>query len=58
MADKKAEKEKVLEESNKIEELISAISSKKYALANKYLTDIINDKLQNKISLSLDQPLF
>ena len=37
---------------------INAISSKNYAQANKYLHSVIEGKLQQRISASLNEPLF
>lgn len=54
----KVSKEKKLTESTDIVEFISAISSKNYAQANKYLQGIIEDKLQQRISDALNEPLF
>lgn len=55
---KKAKSKKTLKESKEIVSFISAISSKKYALANKYLKSVINSKIQNRIKSSLNEPLF
>lgn len=57
---KKAKRKKVVkvEESKDIKNFISAISGKKYALANKYLKSVINSKLQQRIKSSLNEPLF
>jgi len=51
-------KEEKLTESTGIVEFINAISSKNYAQANKYLQGVIEDKLQQRISASLNEPLF
>lgn len=56
-AAKKAKK-KVVKESADIRGFIAAISGKKYALANKYLKAVINSKIENRISSSLNEPLF
>lgn len=54
----KAIKRSKLKESQDIVNFITSISSKKYALANKYLKDIITDKIQARIKNSLNEPLF
>lgn len=54
----KKTKKKVVKESADIKGFIAAISGKKYALANKYLKAVINSKIQNRISSSLNEPLF
>lgn len=56
--DKAIKKAKTLKESQDIVNFITAISSKKYALANKYLKGIITDKIQTRIQRSLNEPLF
>lgn len=55
---KAIEKAMHLKESSDIVNFITAISSKKYALANKYLKGIITDKIQTRIQRSLNEPLF
>lgn len=55
---KKKTKKKVVKESADIKGFIAAISGKKYALANKYLKAVINSKIQDRISSSLNEPLF
>ena len=55
---KKKPKKKVVKESADIRGFIAAISGKKYALANKYLKAVINSKIQDRISSSLNEPLF
>lgn len=55
---KKKPNKKVVKESADIKGFIAAISGKKYALANKYLKAVINSKIQNRISSSLNEPLF
>lgn len=52
-----SEKNVVSEKSN-IANFIAAISSKKYAQAHKYLQAVIEQKLQARISNSLNKPLF
>ena len=44
--------------SKKLVGFIKAISTKKYAKANKYLKGIIEDKIQKRIESSLNEPLF
>ena len=51
-------KKKVLKDSVEVSEFITAISVKNYAQANKYLKGIIESKIQNRINLSLNEPLF
>ena len=51
-------KRKKLKESADITNFITAVSSKKYAEANKYLKAIITDKIQTRIKNSLNEPLF
>ena len=41
-----------------IKNFISSISSKNYALAHKYLQQVVNNKLKARITTSLDKPLF
>ena len=55
---KKKKKKSTLKESNDIKNFITSISTKKYALAHKYLKQIVEDKIQRKITSSLHQPLF
>jgi hypothetical protein len=60
---KKAKSKKVLKEeqhteSESIVKFINAISSKNYAQANKYLKGIVDSKIENRISASLNEPLF
>lgn len=55
----KAKKKKTpITESKGIVAFINAISNKNYAQANKYLKGVIEDKLQQRISASLNEPLF
>ena len=51
-------KKKVLKDSVEVSKFITAISSKNYAQANKYLKGIIEAKIQNRINLALNEPLF
>ena len=51
-------KGKKLMEAAEVAKFIAAISSENYAQANKYLKGIIEDKLQARISASLNEPLF
>ena len=55
---KKMSKRKAIKESEDIVAFISAISDKKYALANKYLKSAVEKKIQQRISSSLNEPLF
>lgn len=48
----------VVNEAEEIAKFIMAISSKKYALANKYLKGIVEEKVKSRISSSLNEPLF
>lgn len=41
-----------------IKNFITSISTKKYALAHKYLKQVIEDKVKARISSSLNEPLF
>jgi hypothetical protein len=54
----KVSKEKKLNESESIVAFINAISSKNYSQANKYLKGIMDSKIENRISASLNEPLF
>lgn len=54
----KAIKKAKMNEAADIANFITAISSKKYAQANKYLKGIITDKIQSRIKRSLNEPLF
>ena len=51
---------KVRKDSNKtsIRKFISAVSCKKYAEANKYLQDAVEDKLLKRINGASEKPLF
>lgn len=51
-------KKKIVKESMDIKSFIASISSKKYALAHKYLKQVIEDKIKARISSSLNKPLF
>jgi hypothetical protein len=53
-----AKKRAVLRESTHIINFITAISSKKYALAHKYLQGAVQSKIQRRIESSLNKPLF
>jgi hypothetical protein len=55
---KKVVAKKVVKESNDIVKFIEALSAEKYAQANKYLVNIIETKISDRISASLDEPLF
>ena len=54
----KKKKKAPITESEGVVAFINAISSKNYARANKYLHSVIEDKLQQRISASLNEPLF
>jgi len=54
----KKEDEEMVSESSGIAKFINAISSKNYAQANKYLKGIMDSKIENRISASLNEPLF
>ncbi len=47
-----------LQESINIQNFINSISTKNYALAHKYLKQVVDSKLQARIAASLDKPLF
>lgn len=55
---KAKKKKKVVKESTDIKNFIASISTKKYALAHKYLKQVIEDKIKSRISSSLNEPLF
>jgi hypothetical protein len=55
---KSAELKDTIRESADIKNFITSISAKKYALAHKYLKQVIEDKLKARISSSLNEPLF
>lgn len=57
-AAKAKKKKSVVKESQAIKSFITSISAKKYAQAHKYLKQIIEDKIQSKITSSLHKPLF
>ena len=54
----KMSKKKIVKESPDIKHFITSISTKKYALAHKYLKQVIEDKIKARISSSLNKPLF
>jgi hypothetical protein len=54
----KNKKKKIVKESPDIKNFITSISTKKYALAHKYLKQVIEDKIKSRISSSLNKPLF
>ena len=54
----KKKKRPPITESGGVVAFINAISSKNYAQANKYLHSVIEGKLQQRISASLNEPLF
>jgi hypothetical protein len=47
-----------VKESTDIKNFINSISTKKYALAHKYLKQVIEDKIKARITSSLNEPLF
>ena len=47
-----------LQAKSKLGKFISAVSSKNYAEANKYLKDAVEDKLLTKINNATEKPLF
>ena len=47
-----------INEAADIKNFITSISTKKYALAHKYLKQVIEDKVKARISSSLNEPLF
>lgn len=53
-----AKKKEIVSESNGIAQFIAAISSKNYALAHKYLTSVVNDKIKERINKAVSTPLF
>lgn len=53
-----AEELQDLQESVSIQNFINSISTKNYALAHKYLKQVIDSKLKARITASLDKPLF
>jgi hypothetical protein len=53
-----AELKKSLNENADIKNFITSISTKKYALAHKYLKQVVEDKIKARISSSLNEPLF
>jgi hypothetical protein len=55
---KRKSKKRVVKEAADISSFITAISTKKYALAHKYLKQVIEDKIAKRISSSLNEPLF
>jgi hypothetical protein len=57
-AAKKTKTKKIVKESTDIKNFITSISTKKYALAHKYLKQVIEDKIKSRISSSLNKPLF
>lgn len=50
--------EKTIKESFNIAKFITAVSSKNYASANKYLRSAVEQKLQQRIAQAVNQPLF
>ena len=55
---KAKKKKKIVKESQDIKNFITSISTKKYALAHKYLKQVIEDKIKARITSSLNKPLF
>lgn len=58
MKGKRKGKKTPITESESIVAFINAISSKNYSQANKYLKGIMDSKIENRISASLNEPLF
>lgn len=54
----RAKKNSPIKESASITSFIECILTKNYHNANKYLKDIINSKIEDKISKEIDTPLF
>lgn len=52
------EKGEVIKESEDIVAFITALSTKKYALANKYLQRVVEEKIKTRINSCLQEPLF
>ncbi len=55
---KKTSTKKLVKESADIVRFITAISAKNYALAHKYLTGIVNEKIKRRINKASSTPLF
>ena len=51
-------KQTMTSEKAEIKKFISSISSKKYAVADKYLRNVIDTKIKNRINAALEKPLF
>lgn len=51
-------RKEIIKESDNIVKFITSVSSKNYALAHKYLKQVIEDKIQSRIKASLNKPLF
>ena len=56
--EKKKLKKGTYSESADIARFITAVSSRNYAQANKYLKAVVEQKIQERIQASLNQPLF
>jgi len=54
----KAKKKMPIVEADTIGQFIVAVSSKNYALANKYLKAVLESKIQSRIAQALNEPLF
>ena len=57
-ASSKKKKKKIQKEASEITSFISCISNKNFAQAHKYLRSLVEKKIQQRISTSLNKPLF
>jgi len=57
-AEAKAPMKEEDEESVAISNFIQCVGDKNYAQAHKYLTDVVNNKIANRIEVAASQPLF
>jgi len=48
----------MLKERRTIARFVNAISNKSYAKANKYLSNVVNERIKQRINRQLDKPLF
>ena len=56
--ERKIKKEEQIDENSMITSFINRIFEKNYNAANKYLTDILNSKIQKRIEKEIETPLF
>ena len=56
--ERKIKKEEKIDENSMITSFINRIFEKNYNAANKYLTDILNSKIQKRIEKEIETPLF